>query len=126
MQRFNQSNAVNNAGQIASDRQNVVVGRSMKHSMKSSKLWTGLTSLRASISAMSSGAISMSVRAQAQAMCRLACRMTAWLAGPRASFTYASHAYANAARGTGRSGSHGLAGAGHQRLPRWVTAPDIG
>lgn len=65
--------------------------------------------------------MSKGVKAQAQVMRRLASWFTAWLVGPHASLAYASHAYAQAARG----GRHGLSGAGFHRLPRWATAPDL-
>jgi len=117
MQRFNKSEAVHNVTRIAMARQDVVVG----HSMKPSKLRTGLASLGASCRAMSSGALSKSAEAQVQAMRRLASRMMAWLAGPHAPRAYAYHAYARVASG----GSRGLSSAGFERIPRWATAPDI-
>ena len=130
MQRINKSAAVHNAVRIACDRQDVV-GRSMK----SAKLRTSLTSLRASFHAMSSGAISMCARTseavvsvariQAQVLCHLVSRITAWLVGPNASWAYAGKAYAHAERGSALRGGFGLTSVERQRLPHWATAPDL-
>ena len=92
MQRFNQSEAVQNVVRIVNDRQDVV-GISLRMSR------TFLTGLRAASCAMSLGAMCKRAMARASALRCWASQSLTILVGPPAPLAYASYAYAS--RGAG-------------------------